>query len=142
MDKNKLVLPISIILGFIILGFFYYKAELNNQKSIELQQQIEIEENKRMNEIKAEEKLLQDREDKLFLEQKAREDKIEIYRQECLKIKEDNSDRFIDFMNTCTSRGGNTIDECLESEAGVLLSELNTGDFLSSCIENKINKIY
>ena len=42
MDKNKLVLPISILLGCIILGGFYYVNQLNKQKSIERQQQIEL----------------------------------------------------------------------------------------------------
>jgi hypothetical protein len=42
MDKNKLILPVSILLGCIILGGFYYVSEVNKQKSIEKQQQIEL----------------------------------------------------------------------------------------------------
>jgi hypothetical protein len=34
MNKNKLVLPISILLGCIILGGFYYVSQLNKQNSI------------------------------------------------------------------------------------------------------------
>ena len=43
MHKNKLILPISIILGTVILGGFYYASQVNKQNSIERQQQIEIE---------------------------------------------------------------------------------------------------
>ena len=42
MENNKLVLPISIILGCIILGRFYYASEANKQQSIEKQQQLDI----------------------------------------------------------------------------------------------------
>jgi hypothetical protein len=42
MDKNKLILPISILLGCIILGGFYYTSESNKQASIEKQQQLEL----------------------------------------------------------------------------------------------------
>ncbi len=42
MDKHKLILPISILLGCIILGGFFYASQVNKQKSIEKQQQIEI----------------------------------------------------------------------------------------------------
>lgn len=38
MDKNKLALPITILLSSIILGSFYYVSEINKQKSIEKQQ--------------------------------------------------------------------------------------------------------
>lgn len=41
MDKHKLVLPISILFGCIILGGFYYASEANKQKSIERQQQAD-----------------------------------------------------------------------------------------------------
>ena len=42
MDKNKLVLPFSILLGCIILGGFYYASQINKQRSIEKQQQINL----------------------------------------------------------------------------------------------------
>jgi hypothetical protein len=41
MDKTKFILPITILLGCIILGGFYYASETNKQQSIEKQQQIE-----------------------------------------------------------------------------------------------------
>lgn len=46
MDKNKLVLPITILLGCMILGGFIYASQLSKQQSIEKQQQIEIEHEK------------------------------------------------------------------------------------------------
>jgi hypothetical protein len=42
MDKNKLVLPISIIIGCIILGGFFYASQANKQASIERQQQLDL----------------------------------------------------------------------------------------------------
>ena len=44
MDKSKLVLAISILLGCIILGGFFYASQINKQQSIERQQQIDIRE--------------------------------------------------------------------------------------------------
>ena len=35
MDKSKLILPISILLGCIILGGFYYASEVNKQQQLE-----------------------------------------------------------------------------------------------------------
>lgn len=35
MNKQKLILPISILLGCIILGGFYYASQINKQKMIE-----------------------------------------------------------------------------------------------------------
>lgn len=42
MDKNKLVLPISILLGCIILGGFFYASQIIKQRSIERQQRDEL----------------------------------------------------------------------------------------------------
>jgi len=45
MNSNKLILPATILLGFIILGSFYYANEVNKQRSTEMQQQIAIQKN-------------------------------------------------------------------------------------------------
>jgi Na+-translocating ferredoxin:NAD+ oxidoreductase RnfG subunit len=45
MDKNKLVLPISILLGCIILGGFYYASESNIQKQQQAVLQAQTEKN-------------------------------------------------------------------------------------------------
>lgn len=42
MDKYKLILPISILSGCIILGIFFYAIQVKKQESIEKQQQINI----------------------------------------------------------------------------------------------------
>ncbi|MFW6026652.1 MAG: hypothetical protein ACOCRX_09945 [Candidatus Woesearchaeota archaeon] len=62
MNKEKLVLPTSILLGCLILGGFYYASQVNKQRSIERQQQIEIEREK------------QERIDKELKEQEAKEE--------------------------------------------------------------------
>lgn len=54
MDKNKLILPITILLASLILGGFYYASEINKQKSIERQQILKQAEDKRIEEVKAE----------------------------------------------------------------------------------------
>lgn len=54
MDKNKLVLSITILLASIVLGGFYYASQVNKQKSIERQQQIEIQAKAETNRIKTE----------------------------------------------------------------------------------------
>ena len=42
MEKNKLAIPVSILLGCVILGGFYYASEINKQQSIEKQQRIDL----------------------------------------------------------------------------------------------------
>lgn len=54
MDKSKLVLAISILLGCIILGGFFYASQVNKQQSIERQQQIGLEAERQKAEAKAE----------------------------------------------------------------------------------------
>ena len=43
---NKLLLPVVILIASIVLGGFYYASQVTKQKSIERQQQIEIEQEK------------------------------------------------------------------------------------------------
>ena len=54
MDKiinkfNNLSLPAVILMASLIIGGFYYAGGVNKQKSIEKQQQIEIEQKDRSN---------------------------------------------------------------------------------------------
>jgi nitrogen fixation-related uncharacterized protein len=44
MELKKLALPISIIMGAIILGGFYYVVQSDNQESVEKQQLLELSE--------------------------------------------------------------------------------------------------
>lgn len=43
LDKNKLILPIGIIIGCLILGFFLLEIQKNKQESIERQQVLKTE---------------------------------------------------------------------------------------------------
>jgi len=53
-DKNKLVLPICILLGCIIIGGFIYASQVSKQKSIEKQQQIDLQAKMQADQAKAE----------------------------------------------------------------------------------------
>ena len=69
MDKNKLILPVSILLGCIILGGFYFASQVNRQKSIERQQQIDLRARAEADEVKAatdQTKAEKDKEDEVF----------------------------------------------------------------------------
>lgn len=102
MNKNKLVLPISILLGSIILGGFYYSSEQNKLQSIERQQIIE-------------------------LESKENDEKKEVVKLEnCLDIVEQEFERTADILinfhnNECIAKlvknGEATKDECLKALA-------------------------
>jgi len=53
MDKfNKISLPATIIIASIILGGFFYATQVNKQNSIEGQQQIKLQDDRRQQEAK------------------------------------------------------------------------------------------
>jgi len=53
-DKiNKLSLPVVILIASVILGGFFYASQVNKQKSIERQQEIKLQEDRRVEEAKA-----------------------------------------------------------------------------------------
>ncbi len=55
MEKlNKLTLPATILIASIILGGFYYASQVNKQRSIEKQQQIDIQTKTAADQAKAE----------------------------------------------------------------------------------------
>lgn len=54
MDKNKLVLAVSILLGCIILGGLIYATQVIKQRSIEKQQLIELRMKAAQDQVKAE----------------------------------------------------------------------------------------
>lgn len=70
-----------------------------------------------------------------FEQQKYEEEKYNEYRKECLVIKEENTQKFEDFINTCTRY--NTIDFCLASDAGKYFPTITNEKFLNDCIEAK-----
>ena len=54
-DKiNKLTLPATILIASIILGGFFYASQVNKQRSIERQQEIKLQEDRRIEETKIE----------------------------------------------------------------------------------------
>jgi hypothetical protein len=54
MDKHKLILPISIVLGCIVLGSFYYIVQLNKQQYFGKQEQIDAQQKQSEFKVKAE----------------------------------------------------------------------------------------
>jgi len=94
MNKQKLILPISIILGCIILGGFYYLVQINNQKSTERQKIYEIEENIKIEELKME------KENKEYAS-KRRMDCLKIYEAENNKWNNVNGWRYSEEDDIC-----------------------------------------
>jgi|GEM_PF-2464880 len=109
MDKiNKLSLPATILLASIILGGFYFIAELNKQNSIEKQQQVEL---------RAEadaEKAIRDREaterlGRMFCVDEAEELATEQYENTCSYDCKDGyyyTANYDNYYNTCLQRKG------------------------------------
>ena len=54
MDKHRLILPMSILLGCIILGGFYYASETNKQLYIEKKQEMKLSEDQKLAEAQME----------------------------------------------------------------------------------------
>jgi len=50
---NKILLPATIIIASLILGGFFYASQVNKQKSIERQQEINLQEDRRLEEAEA-----------------------------------------------------------------------------------------
>lgn len=78
MDKSKLILPITILLGCIILGGFYYASQLSKQKSIEKQQQIDLQVEAKVNQAKMEADKIKADSDKAILQAKLEQEKKNI----------------------------------------------------------------
>lgn len=86
MDKNKLVLAISIVTASLILGGFFYAIQINKQNSIEKQEEMKIGESRRIEE--------------------ARQAEISTQKQklvECMKNADDNYQA--NFESYCISEG-------------------------------------
>ena len=104
MDKSKLVLPITILLGCIILGGFFYASQLSKQKSIEKQQQIELQAKVEADQVKA------DR-NRAVLQAKEKQDKKEYVAKrkiECYAIYEKEREKYnnvenFGYVETCSA---------------------------------------
>ncbi len=80
LDKiNKLTLPATILIASVIIGGFIYASQVSKQKSIEKQQQIELQAKTEADQVKAE----QDK-----------RDYIAKRKVECLAIYKTESDKF------------------------------------------------
>ncbi|MCG2726995.1 MAG: hypothetical protein L6420_12240 [Elusimicrobia bacterium] len=78
MDKIKsIIMPVSILMGFIVLGAFLYISQVNKQKSMEKQQAIELQENRRIEELK----LAQLKQERLTEEIKEQKEKEELEKE-------------------------------------------------------------
>ena len=99
MDKNKLVLPITILLGCIILGSFIYASQLSKQKSIEKQQQIDLQAKAEQDKSKQQTEQLKIEQDKKEYIAKRKKDCYEIYEKEREKF--NNVENF-GYVETCS----------------------------------------
>lgn len=129
MDRHKLILPVSILLGCIILGGFYYASQINKQRSIERQQQIDLQakENTEQDRFNQEKELIQQAEiNKLTAK----------YRQECIVAEEKNRLALQTELDECTS------ETCMKNIKN-LASTYDLGNkFIDACIKNKLNGTY
>lgn len=99
MDKiNKLSLPATILIGCILLGGFYYFAQVNKQNSIEKQQKIELAERKEQQEREfSEKKEQQERE----FSASQKESCLSIYKQESSKWNNTTGWRYDEDEDVC-----------------------------------------
>ena len=125
---KKLALPMTILLGCIILGGFIYVSQINKQKSIERQQQIDIQAKENQQQI--------DLQAKIEADQQTETNKVLAkYREECVALEEKNSKVFQTTYDNCTS------DYCKESIEK--FASQNSGiNFINPCVENKQNGTY
>lgn len=91
MDKNKLILPITILLASIILGGFIYASQLSKQQSIEKQQQIDLQ-------AKAEQDKSKQRTEQMKIEQDKKE-YIAKRKKDCYEIYEKEREKFNNVEN-------------------------------------------
>jgi nitrogen fixation-related uncharacterized protein len=106
MEKKKFILPVSIIIGCIIIGGFFYVSQINKQQSIERQQELKIQADKDMERLKSEaEKEVELAKTKLETKKYLADRK-----QDCLDIYKTESDKW---SNVRGWRFNEDDDECL-----------------------------
>jgi hypothetical protein len=135
MDKSKFILPISILIGAAIIGGFFYAIQVNKQSSIERQQQLKSEEDKRLGEAKAQQ-------DKQEFIAKKKNDCLSIYKTEDEKwnnvvgwrYNEDGDECYIEY----TEKEPKTEEEC-DSEISALASNLRK---YTLCMNGKFEKLF
>lgn len=155
MEKfNKLSLPAVILIASIILGGFYYASQVSKQRSIEKQQEIKLQEDRRVEEAKAEQA-------KRVEEAKAEQAKKEYIakrKNECYNIylqERKNWNNVEDFSysearDVCTvqyksNEPAKNKEECAKmlknsaDSTSVELSDIYVGMYLD-CLENRFSK--
>lgn len=138
MDKNKLILPISILLGSMILGGFYYASQISKQRSIEKQQQIELQNRAEADNIKREQEQLAEEEK----QEQEKKEYIVKRKKDCYDL--ENSERK-KWNNVVDSRYDETDDLCYVrySDAnGKTWSGTNCEDMSPSETDDSETKLY
>lgn len=104
MNKEKLILPISILLGCLILGGFFYASQRSEHKLIKEQKVLELkaEEEQRISELKAEEEVKQESLAKEIADQQEKED-IKTKLNDCLDGAKKNYTK--NWIDECKDRG-------------------------------------
>lgn len=128
-DKSitqKLSLPIAIVLASIILGGFFYAVQVNKQNSIERQQELELQEERRQHEAE----LLEQRIAEEGKSEQAKKEYVADRKKDCLSIYETEADkwnnvqswRYDEDLDTCYIRykdpNPKTDAECEENWSG------------------------
>ncbi len=108
MKDNKVILSISIVIGCIIIGSFFYAVQINKQKSVERQQEMKIQADKYTEEMKA--KAIKESEfaktklkNKEYMAERLR-DCLAIYKTELSKWNNTESWRYDDLNDYCIVR--------------------------------------
>jgi hypothetical protein len=94
---NKIILPTSILVGCIVIAGFYYASEVNKQQSIERQQRVELEEQRKTEEAKTEQAKKE-----YFADRKT--DCLNIYKTESDKWNNIRGWRYDESSDTCYIR--------------------------------------
>lgn len=109
---NKLSMPATILIASVILGGFYYASEVNKQKSIERQQEIKLEEERRI-EAKIESQKNDEALQKRLCVSEAQQNAIELNQDACKRgeycLKGENMylvKQYENAYNTCLQRYG------------------------------------
>jgi len=143
MEKfNKLSLPATILIASIILGGFFYASQVNKQKSIERQQEIKLQEDRRIEEAKTEQA-------KKEYVVKRKKDCYDIYLQEKKNWNNVKDFSYSEVRDICivkykSSEPAKTKEECGEMIKNISEFDAYFRDMLfdnySNCLENWFSK--
>jgi len=141
-------IAILVLLGIGFIGFRYTSAisEKNRleQKRIDLEFK-KLEQEKEQNKLAeaAAQAARKQEENEEAIRQKDAEKLAAVkasFFTECQKIRKQNWDDMVDFLNTCT-RYGNTIEHCQSSDAMKILGPISIESYVVKCVNDK-TKLY